>query len=278
MPPLSTSSPASRRRAASAADRPAWRYAVWGALLGMGLAMTVWAPASWLAWGVNKASQGQVQWLNPRGTLWDGSAQLLVSGGAESRDPQALPGRLHWTLAPAWRGVLLGWRADCCMPHAASVQVNLGWDTLQLHVGDLESAWPATLLTGLGAPWNTLQADGQLQLSTRSLQLHWAQGRLRMHGDVELHVRHLSLSLSSVKPIGSYRIHLSGTPEGTPTPSLMLSTLQGPLMLSGQGQWVGERLRFTGEASAQEGHEAAFDNLLNILGRRQGTRSLLSLG
>jgi len=48
--------------------------------------------------------------------------------------------------------------------------------------------------------------------------------------------------------------------------------------LSGQGQWVGARLRFTGEAIAQEGHEAAFDNLLNILGRRQGARSLLSLG
>jgi len=41
---------------------------------------------------------------------------------------------------------------------------------------------------------------------------------------------------------------------------------------------VGQRLRFTGEASAAEGQEASFDNLLNILGRRQGARSLLSLG
>lgn len=278
MPPLSTSSPASRRRAASAADRPAWRYAVWGALLGMGLAMTVWAPARWLAWGLQQASEGRVQWLNPRGTVWNGSAQLLLSAGTGAIQPQALPGRLHWTLSPTWTGAQVGWHADCCMAEAARVTLEPGRDSLKLQVSDHASVWPAALLTGLEAPWNTLQAEGQLQLSTRSLQLNWAQGRLQMQGQAELHVQNLSMSLSPVKPMGSYRIQLSGTPEGTPTPSLLLSTLHGPLMLSGQGLWVGERLRFTGEASAQEGHESAFDNLLNILGRRQGTRSLLSLG
>jgi general secretion pathway protein N len=244
----------------------------------MGLALAVWAPARWLAWGVHQASQGQVQWLNPRGTVWQGSAQLVLSGGAGSRDPQALPGRLHWTLTPNWNGARWGWQADCCMTQAASVQVGLGWNRLQVQVGDHASVWPAALLTGLGAPWNTLQADGQLQLNTRSVQLHWAQGRMQMQGQLELNLQNMSSRLSPVKPMGSYRIQLSGTPEGTATPNLQLSTLQGPLMLSGQGQWVGARLRFTGEASAQEGHEAAFDNLLNILGRRQGARSLLSLG
>jgi general secretion pathway protein N len=130
----------------------------------------------------------------------------------------------------------------------------------------------------LGAPWNTLQTDGQLQLNTRSVQLLWAQGRMQMQGQLELNLQNMSSRLSPIKPMGSYRIQLSGTPEGTATPNLQLSTLQGPLMLSGQGQWVSQRLRFTGEASAQEGHESAFDNLLNILGRRQGVRSLLSLG
>lgn len=274
----STPSNAHHRRAATAGLPPAWRLAVWGALLGTGLAMTVWAPAHWLAWGLHRASEGRVQWLNPRGTVWKGSAQLLLSAGTGMPDAQALPGRLHWTLAPTWTGVRVGWHADCCMAQATTLTLQPGRDSLKLQVSDHTSVWPAALLTGLGAPWNTLQADGQLQLSTRSVLLHWAQGRLSLQGQAELHVQNLSLSLSPIKPIGSYRLHLSGTPEGTPTPGLLLSTLQGPLMLSGQGQWVGERLRFTGEASAQEGHEPAFDNLLNILGRRQGTRSLLSLG
>jgi general secretion pathway protein N len=258
--------------------RSAWSWALLGALLGLGLALLVWAPARWLAWGVAQASQGQVQWLNPRGTVWQGSAQLLLSGGTGSRQPQALPGRLHWSLSPTWTGLRLGWRADCCMTEAASVQAALGWNTLQLQASDHRSNWPAALLTGLGAPWNTLQAEGQLQLRTEALQLHWAQGRLQMQGLLELNLQGMSSRLSPVKPMGSYRVALTGTPEGTPTPGLDLSTLQGPLLLSGQGQWVGQRLRFTGEASAAEGHEAAFDNLLNILGRRQGARSLLSFG
>jgi general secretion pathway protein N len=272
------SPPLGLRQATAEGARPIWRHAVWGTLLGMGLALAVWAPARWLAWGIHQASQGQVQWLNPRGTVWQGSAQLVLSGGAGSRDAQALPGRLHWTLAPTWTGARWGWRADCCMAQAASVQAGLGWNRLQLQVGDHASVWPAALLAGLGAPWNTLKAEGQLQLNTRSVQLHWAQGRMQMQGQLELNLQNMSSRLSPVKPMGSYRIQLAGTPEGTPTPSLQLSTLQGPLMLTGQGQWVGARLRFTGEASAQEGHEAAFDNLLNILGRRQGARSLLSLG
>ena len=267
-----------RARAALGAVRPAWSHAAWGALLGIGVALLVWAPARWLAWGVAQASQGQVQWLDPRGTVWTGSAQLALTGGTGSRDPQALPGRLHWTLTPSWTGLNMTWLADCCMAQAARLQVQAGWSTWQLQSSDLSSQWPAGLLTGLGAPWNSLQPDGQLQLKTQSLVLHWAQGRMQMKGLAQLDVQNLSSRLSPIKPMGSYQLQIRGTPEGTPTPSLQLSTLQGPLLISGQGQWVGARLRFTGEASAQEGHEPALSNLLNILGRRQGTRSLISLG
>lgn len=267
-----------RRSQGQDASSSGWRYATSGALLGLVVALWIWAPARWLAWGVAQASQGQVQWVNPRGTVWHGSAQLVLSGGSGSRNRQTLPGRLYWTLSPRWDGMRLGWQADCCVAQASSVQVKLGWNTWTLQVENHTSSWPATLLTGLGAPWNTLQAEGQLQLRTDALQLHWAQGRLQMKGQVEMSLQDMSSRLSPIKPMGSYRIALKGTPEGTPTPSLALSTLQGPLLLSGQGQWVGQRLRFTGEARAAEGHEAAFDNLLNILGRRQGARSLLSFG
>jgi general secretion pathway protein N len=268
----------SSARSVTVGTRPSWSLSAWGAVLGLGLALLVWAPARWLAWGVQQASQGQVQWRDARGTVWDGSAQLVLSGGAGSLDAQALPGRLHWTLMPDGLGLQLGWLADCCMAEAARLSLQLGWATGQVLVSDHRSVWPAALLTGLGAPWNTLQPVGQLQLSTQALQVHWSQGRMQLHGLAELQVQHLATRLSPIQPIGHYRLQLRGTPGGTATPSLELSTLQGPLQLSGQGQWVGERLRFTGEASAQEGQEAALNNLLNILGRRQGTRSLISLG
>lgn len=255
-----------------------WFFALIGALFGLCIALVVWAPASILAWGVAKTSKGQMQWLNTRGTVWQGSAHLSISGGPGSSQSQVLPGRVHWTLSSAWSGIRLGWKADCCMAEPSNVKANIGWGTFSLLASDHSSIWPAAMLSGLGAPWNTLQAKGQMQLSTEDFRVQWSQGRLQMYGKVELNLLEMSSRLSPVKPMGSYRIVLAGTPEGTPTPDLELSTLQGPLLLSGQGQWVGQRLRFKGEARAIEGHETAFDNLLNILGRRDGLRSLLSLG
>ena len=58
----------------------------------------------------------------------------------------------------------------------------------------------------------------------------------------------------------------------------LFSEKDGVLRLDGSGQWVGSRLRFNGEARAAPGHEAQLANLLNLLGRRQGDRAILSQG
>ena len=59
---------------------------------------------------------------------------------------------------------------------------------------------------------------------------------------------------------------------------MQLQTLQGALQLQGTGRIDGNGAKFRGEATAAEGREAALDNLLNIIGQRQGARSLISLG
>ena len=134
------------------------------------------------------------------------------------------------------------------------------------------------LLAGLGAPWNTSAAEGQIDWHSQGLQLHWQHEGLLWQGQTVLQVQELSSRLSTLRPMGSYQLQLQGTPSGTTTPQLSLRTLQGPLLLQGQGQWLNQRLRFAGEASAQDGAEAALANLLNVIGRRDGSRSLLSLG
>jgi general secretion pathway protein N len=267
-----------RRTQALRTAGAAWLWALCGATLGLFLASLLWAPARWLAWGVAQASQGQVQWNTPRGTVWQGSAQLTLSGGTGTLDAKTLPGRLHWRIQPGLTAWQITLHADCCMDQALEAQIQAGLSTLGLALNDHTSRWPAAWLSGLGAPWNTLQTEGQLQLSTSALRLQWATGRLQMQGQVGLQAQDLSSRLSTLKPMGSYRVDIRGTAAGTATPELQLSTLQGPLQLQGQGQWVGSRLRFTGEASAEPGSEAALSNLLNIIGRRQGARSLLSLG
>jgi len=57
-----------------------------------------------------------------------------------------------------------------------------------------------------------------------------------------------------------------------------LNTLEGSLVLTGQGQWVGQRLRFDGAASATPGSIDALSNLLNIIGRRNGATAIIKVG
>ena len=221
-----------------------------------------------------QASQGQVQLADPRGTVWNGSAQLVLTGGAGSTGSTALPQRLHWQIRPAITGLHTALRADCCMAQPLQLHATPHWGGGLLTLTDSQSHWPAPLLAGLGAPWNTLQPEGTLALATQGLVLNWNAGRMVLAGQAQLDARAMSSRLSTLRPMGSYRLAL----QGGDVPTLTLSTLDGHLQLSGTGQWVGQRLRFAGEASASPEREAALSNLLNIIGRRSGARSIITVG
>ena len=134
--------------------------------------------------------------------------------------------------------------------------------------------WPAQLLSGLGTPYNTLAFQGPLALNTTGFSVAWLAGRMQVKGGLQLDAQSLSSRLSTVSPMGSYRLALAGGA----TPSLQLDTLSGPLQLSGRGQWVGGKLQFNGEATSAAEHQTALANLLNIIGRRDGARSVITLG
>ena len=263
------------RRGRAAGGHSAWGWALAGALLGGLPALVLFAPAQWLASGVAHASSGQVQLAQARGTLWNGSAQLVLTGGQSSQDAVALPGRLDWQLRPTWSGGVRALvRAACCTPAPLRLHLQPRWGGARLRVADGSSQWPAALLTGLGTPWNTLQLQGRLALQTLGLNAEWASGRMLLAGQLRLDALSVSTRLSTLKPMGSYRLLL----QGGSVPTLQLTTLDGALQMHGSGQWVGKRLRFEGEATAAPEREAALSNLLNIIGRRRGARSLITLG
>ena len=256
-------------------DRPApWGWAAAGAFIGLVLAIALYAPAAWLASALAAATSGQLRLDDPRGTVWDGSARLSLTGGAGSTDATALPGRIAWRLRPRPTGFAASLSSECCAPQPVGLRVRLHLGGGTLEVADGNSQWPAALLSGLGTPWNTLQLDGDLGVATQGLSLEWAEGRLAVAGRAELVARRMASRLSTLRPMGSYRITL----QGGPTPTLRLETLEGSLHLAGSGQWVGSRLRFNGEATAAAEREAALSNLLNIIGRRNGARSIITIG
>jgi general secretion pathway protein N len=265
-----------RRTPATAAHR-AMNGAVWGGmLLGSVAALLLFAPARWLATGVAQATGGRVLLTDARGTVWAGSGQLVLTGGPASQEHIALPGRLDWRLQPGLRGLSAELNAPCCMQTPLQAQARLEGAGLNfaLAVGDHPSRWPASLLAGLGTPWNTVQAQGLLAVTTQGVRLQWARGRMALTGQVQVDAQDMASRLSTLRPMGSYRVLL----QGGDLVRLQLSTLQGSLQLEGAGQWVGGRLHFDGVASSTPERQDALANLLNIIGRRDGARSLIKVG
>ena len=251
-----------------------WLWASAGAGLGLLLATLFFAPARWLTEPLQSAFSGRVIFDDVQGTIWSGSARLGLAGGSGSVDASTLPGRLDWILRPHWSGLRAEVQADCCMQQAWRLSIEPRWAGTELTLSDSLSQWPAQWLAGLGTPWNTVQPEGQLTLMTQSLTLQWAAGRLALGGRVQLDATQMSSRLSTIKPMGSYRISLLGGA----TPSIALETLEGSLQLSGAGQWVGSKLRFEGSASAAPERLEALSNLLNIIGRRDGARAIIKVG
>lgn len=257
-----------------ARPRAPWSWAVAGGLLGLLLALIVFAPARWLTDALERATDGRIVLAEPRGTVWTGSARLRLTGGEGSTDAVALPTRIDWRIRPSWYGLSARVSSACCTDKPLLLRLSPRWGGARLSVADSQSLWPAALLAGLGTPWNTLQLEGDLLLETQGLSVEWVEGRVSVAGRANLTAQRMSSRLSTLRPMGSYRITVLG---GT-TPQLQLETLEGSLNLSGSGQWVGSRLRFTGVASAAPEREGALSNLLNIIGRRSGARSIITIG
>lgn len=268
------------------ASRPAplrrpWRpvrAAVWGGALGLLLALVLHFPARWVLEPA-LSGLGPLRLMQVQGSVWNGRAEVGL--GVDGAPLSGLPGGLMWRLRPRWVDggpwLALSLQAPCCMAEPLQARVGLGRDGAGLRLEAHRSEWPAHLLAGLGTPWNTLRLEGRLALALAPAQGLHRDGGWQVAGGLTLEMHDLSSRLSLQRPLGSYRFELAWDPTASAAP-LRLSTLNGALQLQGEGRLQGGRLRFEGEAWAAPGHEAALDNLLNLLGRRQGPRAILRIG
>jgi general secretion pathway protein N len=279
-----------QRQRPAVTPRTSTRWAWTGAGLGLALAFITQAPAHWLTHAIEQANGERVLLPDAQGTVWNGSAQWVLNEGplniatstnlARPASTTALPTRVTWQLGPRidFSNFRLAMSAKvasaCCTPQPVRVDVSPLWRGVRVQVSDHTSNWPASWLIGLGAPWNTVQPEGQMQLQTTQLQWTQQAGQERLQGQAELQMQQLSTRLSTLRPLGSYRVRV----QGGDTIALTLDTLEGSLRLQGNGQLQNGHVRFNGEASAAPDAEAALSNLLNILGQRQGAKSILKLG
>ncbi|HUG24859.1 type II secretion system protein N [Piscinibacter sp.] len=260
----------------------AFRWGVAGAVVGALIGLIAFAPAAWLAKGVASATDQRLLLSDARGTVWSGSAVPVLTGGPGSRDASALPGRLDWTLGVAGLGFEIRARHACCLNGTTVLRIRPGFGrmavTLVPPAGGWVGQWPSAWLSGLGTPFNTLQLGGALRLTSPGITFESAQGRWLVKGRADVELIDASSRLSTLDSLGSYRLTLAGDPAQAGTSQLTLSTMEGALQLSGSGTWGAAGVRFRGEARAASGDEAALSNLLNIIGRRDGARSVISIG
>ncbi len=266
---------------AFALPRRRWPWVAAGLAVGALVALAANAPASWLAAALAQASGQRLLLADARGSWRAGSAVAVLGGGPGSRDASALPGRLHWSLGWSDGAPLLRLQQDCCIEKTLPLRIEPGFGRWRVALpagGGEWGRWPASWLIGLGLPFNAVRPGGVLRLSGDAFAVEAVQGRWRVDGRAELDVLSLSSALAPVDQVGSYRLVVSGDSDRGEGARVQLQTLQGPLQLSGSGQWIGPRLHFRGEARADAGSEAVLNNLLNLLGQRRGAVTLLAIG
>lgn len=236
--------------------------------------LLIFFPAAWLVPFVEQQTEGRLTLGDAQGSVWRGSAFL---GGAPSgRDPVTplLPGRFAWQISPL---ILFG-KADVRITNAqalsAPVTVTGGWRAWE--VSPASVMLPASRLAGLGAPLNTVAPDGTMKLSWSPLSLERDANVMTMQGTTILELDNISSRLSPVKPLGAYRVEMQWQGQQA---TMNLSTVKGPMLLSGNGRVINGRLQFSGKAEAEAGQEERLANLLYLLGqrRKEGGRDVIAL-
>jgi hypothetical protein len=138
-------------------------------------------PAGW-----RRTTNQRLLLADARGTVWTGSAVPVLTGGSDSRDARALPGRLHWSLglAPGWLAPRLELR--CATPAASNDELRLrmepGLGRLRLSLPPGRQAvghWPAGWLAAWARPGTRCSLGGSVQPG-RAWSVETVQGRWKL--------------------------------------------------------------------------------------------------
>lgn len=218
--------------------------------------LLVTAPATLLAKVVASASNGQLILANASGSVWHGSATPALR--QRSGSFLALE-KLHWDmeLLPVLTGKLSSqFRWDNVQGKPMLVTASFG----QVEVRNLLLPLYAGILGELVPLLQPIQLSGQMQI--RSEQFVFSkQG---MQGNAVAEWSNAGSVLSTVKPLGNYRISLAGSGEKL---DIVLATTSGVLQLEGQGSFtMNQGARFQGTARASADSKGSIDELLSNFG------------
>ena len=221
------------------------------------VALLISAPASLLSYVVESASKGQFILANASGTVWQGSALPAVR--QRSGNIMALE-KLHWDiqLSPLLTGKLvirMDWdNVEQLQPMEATISYN------KIELSNALLPLNAEMMGEIAPLLKPVQLSGQMRISSQLFTVT----RQGLNGTAVAEWTNAGSVLSSIKPLGHYRINLAGS--GTRL-DITLMTITGILLLEGKGSVeLNQGLRFQGTARASAQSKGALDELLNNFG------------
>lgn len=237
------------------------KRALWVGLVAVGLLSAVaHLPASLLDARLAAATDGRWRLASAKGSLWQGSGQLMYAGSQGEVLPMST---LAWRWQPAaLRSLAMQWDIDAD-GQTGSLQLKAAG--VALH--NLQLQLPVAALTGFSSKWHSARLGGQLQLQLG--QMAWQAGRVE--GQAALAWVAASSPLSRIQPFGSYALDVQGQGEQV---QLVMRTVQGPLQIQGQGRYDANGLQFAGTASSEPAQYEALKPVLLMLGKPDGPNSV----
>lgn len=236
----------------------------WAAALLVSVTLIALWPAYSFKGSLREATDNRLAILTINGSVWSGRATIGLSDGGQM---YSLPGQLSWKPLVFSQGVWLG--IELSHPNFVQpVHLGLGAEGYNLKSGSARV--PASWLTAIGAPFNTIQPEGVLQMNWAALALTGGPF------EVDVYWRDAQSALASIRPLGDYRVRLAGQLGGSST--MQIRTLNGPLQIEGEGQFnPGQRMQFNGFAWSNEESKAALTGLLSQMGRFEDGRYRLGV-
>ena len=237
------------------------------------------APVGLADWTLAQATAGRIRLANASGTLWQGQGRIVLAdvtsaGGADAGPVTlagvVLPGELKWHLKPL--PLVLGLIDAELLLDGMSKPLRLSgsFDDLRGSAAGLDL--PSVELGRLGSPWNTIRPSAAIGLRWESFAIR----RGLFEGKMTVELRDAASVMCPVRPLGSYRIDVVSNGRDA---DVSLSTLAGPLNLTGKGAWNGRTgLRFTAEALPDAGERERLQAFLALVGRRDGDKVILRIG
>lgn len=222
------------------------------------IALVAVAPAALMEWLLPRFSGERLHVQGTQGSFWRGEAADLVVTSAEgnARPLGAIKWRVLWL--PVLRGELAVSLELAATPKASRGIVALVPGGIRLR--NMDIAMPASILTEFYPAWKLWQPGGLLELHAGMIGM----GRAGINGVAEVKWQGASSSLSRLNPFGSYRLSIQ---EG----KVDLTTLSGPLRITGNGAWGAKGIRFEGLAQADAGAKADLQDFMQLFGKEDSS-------